>query len=103
MFKREPRPTLTVGPRWADGYEVTFPVSYSYNGGIVINNRLYKGFRVPKPKVPKGYELKPIYCSLQLNARPPYATNYIVRKDGKPIKKTELKAAIAEQSRSSKS
>lgn len=65
--------------------EVTFPVSYRYNGGIVLtpkgrmsfddpDAKWYAGFTVPEPIVPEGYELVSIGVGLQLNARPPYAT-----------------------------
>lgn len=93
-LKRIARPTLKVTEKWVDGYLVTFAVSYRYNGGIVINEKFYEGFTVPAPRVPKGYVLTGIGCGLQLNARPPFATQMISRKDGKPCKKSELKAAI---------
>jgi hypothetical protein len=57
-----------------DGCEVTFPVSYEYNGGIVIKGKWYKGYEVPPPTIPKGYKLESIAVGLQLNSRPPYAT-----------------------------
>ena len=63
-------------------FEITYPVSYEYNGGIIIDGKWYKGYDVPKPDVPVGYELVDIGVGLQLNARPPYATMVL-----SPIKK----------------
>lgn len=59
------------------GGEVNYPVSYRYNGGIVINGKWYKGFKVPAPIVPDGHKLVNIGVGLQLNAKPPYATSYL--------------------------
>ena len=63
--------------KWGDGKLVTFPVSETYNGGIVIDNEWYSGYDVPAPKIPKGYELIGIGIGNQLNARPPYATRLL--------------------------
>lgn len=68
---------LSLGERWCGGYLVTYPVSYRYNGGTVIDGKWYEGFEVAKPKVPEGYELVDIAILLQLNAHPPYATKYL--------------------------
>ena len=76
-YKTMPKPGLTIAEKWCNGFLVTYPVSYRYNGGIIYKDKLYEGFTVPNPDVPKGYKLTPIYCGLQLNARPPYATNYL--------------------------
>ena len=76
LFKYS-KPQLTKGEHWCDNYLVTFPVSYTYNGGIVIEGEWYDGYEVPEPDVPKGYELRSISCGLQLNAHPPYATMYL--------------------------
>lgn len=70
--------------------EVTYPVSYSYNGGVYINpdgtldysyrntdSKWYDGVKVPSPVIPKGYELVGIGVGLQLNAFPPYATKVL--------------------------
>lgn len=54
--------------------EVTYPVSCTYNGGIIIDNEWYDGYSVPAPIVPKGYKLTGLGVGLQLNARPPLAT-----------------------------
>ena len=70
-------PTLTKGERWLDSHLVTFPVSYRYNGGTIVNGEWYSGYEVPPPKVPKGFELVSIGIGLQLNARPPYATQFL--------------------------
>ena len=96
-FKKVERPILTIGEKWSDGYLVTYPVSYRYNGGIVIGDKLYEGFTVPAPKIPEGYYIEGIGCGFQLNARPPYATVFIGRKDKKKFTKKELKEAIAER------
>lgn len=83
-----PRAILTKpsGKAIPKGYEgeVNFAVGYRYNGGIVVKDEWYEGFEVPAPKVPKGYKLVGIGVGLQLNARPPYATQYlkkVVKKD----------------------
>ena len=78
--------------------EVTFPVSIEYNGGIILTpdgkmdincrntkSKWYNGFKVPKPLVPKGYELISIGVGLNLNSYPPYATNVLRKK--KSLKK----------------
>ena len=72
-----PRPTLTMGEKWCDSRLVTYPVSYEYNGGIVLDDEWYDGFEVPSPIVPAGFELVGIGIGLQLNAQPPYATAYL--------------------------
>ena len=56
---------------------VRFPVSYTYNGGIIVNDKWYKGYDVPSPLIPEGYELVSMAMALQLNAHPPYATMYL--------------------------
>jgi hypothetical protein len=53
---------------------VTYPVSYRYNGGIVIGDEWYDGYEVDAPVVPEGWELKGMAVGLNLNARPPQAT-----------------------------
>jgi len=85
---------LSVGEKWCNSFLVTFPVSYDYNGGIVIEGKWYKGFKVAKPKVPKGFKLYGIGCGLQLNACPPYATMYlqpIGKNKDRKISKSEIK------------
>lgn len=79
MDKRKvyPKPKLNRTEDWSDGCLVTYPVSYDYNGGIVIDGEWYKGFEVPAPHIPEGYELQGIGVGLQLNAHPPYATGYL--------------------------
>lgn len=88
-FFKCPKPELTpVSKREAQkaidnpnskGYEVAFPVSYRYNGGIIVDDEWYEGFDVPKPDIPKGWHLCTLGVGLQLNARPPYATMYLER------------------------
>lgn len=97
MFKRVPRPMLHVTEKWCNSYLVTYSVSYRYNGGITIGNKWYEGYKVPPPKVPKGFKLTGIACGLQLNARPPYATAYIEAIDGRKVTKSELKTAILKE------
>lgn len=71
------KPKLKKVGRGCCGYLVTYPVSYTYNGGIVINNKWYEGFRVPRPSIPDGFELVDISIGLQLNAKPPLCTQYL--------------------------
>ena len=44
---------MIVGEKWCDGFLVSYPVSYRYNGGISIDGKWYEGFKVARPKVPK--------------------------------------------------
>lgn len=82
-YKEMPKAELKITRKFKDGsYEVTYPVSYRYNGGIIIGDNWYKGYHVPKPDIPEGFELVNIGVGLQLNARPPYATMLVM-----PIKK----------------
>ena len=94
MHKRVKQPKLSISERWNDSFLVTYPVSYTYNGGIIIDGKLYQGFEVPQPKVPKGFKLVGIGCGFQLNARPPYATAFIKPDDDRKVSKRELQAAI---------
>jgi hypothetical protein len=57
--------------------EVTYSVSYIYNGGIVINDEWYDGYEVPPPIISIGYGIVDIGVGLQLNAEPPYATGVL--------------------------
>jgi hypothetical protein len=79
--------------------EVHYPVSCSYNGGTILTpkggfdpyhenpkSKWYAGYKVPAPKVPKGYKLTSIHCGLQCNCHPPCAT-MILRKKVKEVKK----------------
>lgn len=59
---------------------VHYPVSYSYNGGMVKDGKWYQGWIVNDPIVPAGYELVSIAVGLQLNADPPLATMYLRKK-----------------------
>jgi hypothetical protein len=88
---------LTVSKPWCHSFLVTFPVSYRYNGGIVIDDEWYAGYEVPPPVVPAGFELVGIGCGLQLNARPPYATQYLrPLVPGRKVSKHEVVKALAE-------
>jgi hypothetical protein len=60
---------------------VIYPISQRYNGGIIINNEWYEGFKVPPPIVPDGYKLVNIGIGDQLNATPPHATMYLKREE----------------------
>lgn len=80
-FKVCPKPFITPASRKDKNkakkglsHEVTYPVSYRYNGGIVVDGKWYEGYEVPKPDVPEGWELVNIGVGLQLNAQPPFAT-----------------------------
>lgn len=73
-----PQPILDYHKRglekWGKGKIVTYPVSYRYNGGTIIDGEWYDGFEVPPPIVPEGFCLINIGIGLQLNAHPPYAS-----------------------------
>ena len=62
-----------------DRKEVMFATSCTYNGGIVIDGEWYDGYDVPPPLINPGYELIGIGVGLQLNARPPLATQVLRR------------------------
>lgn len=76
-YKKIASPVIQVPKR--DGMEVKYPVSYKYNGGIVIDGKWYDGFKVGKPIVPEGFKLMGIGCGLQFNSIPPEATARLVR------------------------
>ena len=59
--------------------EVTYSVSYTYNGGIIINGEWYAGYKVGEPVIDKDCELVNICVGLELNARPPRATMVLRR------------------------
>jgi hypothetical protein len=59
---------------------VTYPVSYTYNGGCVVAGKWYPGVVVNDPIVPSGYELHGMGCGLQLNDFPPTATMTLRKK-----------------------
>jgi len=71
-------PTDLRGYHPTDYVEVTYAVSYRYNGGgISIRDKWYAGFKVPAPLINPGYVLVGIGVGLQLNACPPYATGVL--------------------------
>lgn len=76
-LKKMPKPILIKNEKWCDHYLVTYPVSYQYNGGIIIDDKHYDGYEVPEPDVPEGYVLNDISVGLQLNSHPPIATKYL--------------------------
>lgn len=73
-YKKFPAPDLRSKCKPGKTVEVTFPVSYRYNGGIEYEGKYYAGFKVPAPILKPGFKLISIGVLLQLNARPPYAT-----------------------------
>jgi len=87
---------LHIGERWCNSFLVTYPTSVDYNGGIVVDDKWYKGYKVKnKIKLPKGFSMVGIGCGLQMNARPPYATAYLKPPTDKKISKKELKELLA--------
>jgi len=84
MSERFKCPPTDLRGYWGEGKEVTYAVSYSYNGGIVIENKWYDGYEVPPPLLPAGYAIVGIGVGYQLNARPPLATGYL-----KPLSKVK--------------
>ena len=94
MFKKINTCKLNISKSWGNSFLVTYPVSYRYNGGTIIEDEHYEGYEVVKPSTPKGYELVSIGCGLQLNAHPPYATSYLRPLDGKKKSKQEVQAVI---------
>ena len=56
--------------------EVTYAVSYDYNGGTSHPKTgvWVKGYKVPPPIIPHTHELISLGVGLQLNNRPPTAT-----------------------------
>jgi len=94
-YKTMPKPKLTIRERWCSSFLVSYPTSCTYNGGTIIDGKWYKGYRVPAPKVPRGFKLVSIGCGSQLNAHPPYATVYLKPDDDKrKVSRKELKALI---------
>lgn len=65
---------LTTKAKPGRKVEVTYAVSYDYNGGTVIDGKWYVGYEVDPPIVPKGYVLKSLGVGLECNCRPPRAT-----------------------------
>lgn len=80
MMKKYPAPVIKIGNmQVGDFITVTYPVSYRYNGGIIICGKWYERVEVPEPIVPDGYELHGIGIGLNLNAIPPIATASLKR------------------------
>ena len=77
LYYKVPAPIIKTNK---GNHEVTFPVSYNYNGGIVIKGKWYKGYKVPAPIVPKGMVLKGMGIGLNLNYSPPLTTMYLQNK-----------------------
>lgn len=86
---------LNITEKWGKSFLVTYPVSYTYNGGTIIDNEWYNGYQVAKPSIPKGFKLTSIHCGLQLNAHPPYATSLLESLDGIPKSLNYIKKALA--------
>lgn len=51
--------------------EVRYAVSYTYNGGTVVDGKWYQGYIVPPPILREGTKLEPVTCGLDLNSHPP--------------------------------
>ena len=84
ILKKYPAPVIKsryLDPTKAKREEVTYPVSYTYNGGIIIDDEWYDGFEVPRPIVQEGFKLVGIGVGLDFNARPPQATCLLVREE----------------------
>ena len=75
-YKNEPC-RIWLGENWLDGKLIHYTVSYDYNGGMVVDDKWYQGYKVPSPIIPKGYALVSIGVGLQMNAKPPFATAYL--------------------------
>lgn len=73
-----PTPDLTQKAKQGKTVEVHIPVSYSYNGGTVIQEEWFVGYLVPEPIIPAGFKLVDPGFGLQLNAHPPYATMWLM-------------------------
>lgn len=81
MFKCE-KPVIKINQskfKKGKSFEVSFPVSYKYNGGIVIDGKHYDGYEVPNPDLPEGWELLSIGVGLQMTY-PPYCTKVLTPK-----------------------
>lgn len=89
---------LSIAESWCENCLVTYPVSYRYNGGIIIKGEWYQGIHVERPEVPQGFKLISIGCGLQLNATPPYATNYLKPLDTKKISRKKMKTILSNMS-----
>jgi len=109
-YFKYPRPDLSISKKERKRLEktghcqVTFPESCAYNGGIILTpdgkmdincknpkSKWYNGYKVPSPRVPKGYELVSIGVGSDLNCNPPYATMVLRKVEKKPkTKKTPL-------------
>jgi hypothetical protein len=70
-------PDLTSKAKPGKSVTVRYPVSISYNGGTVVNDKWCAGYIVPPPIVPAGYELVDLCVGLELNAHPPMATKIL--------------------------
>ena len=77
LFKCPPTDLRGNHPGTDDRMEVTYSVSYIYNGGISVKGIWYDGYEVPAPLLDPGYVIVSIGVGLQLNAKPPYATGIL--------------------------
>jgi hypothetical protein len=75
-----PRPVIEPLKPGKNSREITFPVSYTYNGGMVKDDKWYKGYHVPAPVVPEDCEIVSLGVGLQMNAQPPFCTMLLRRK-----------------------
>lgn len=74
--------------KWGKGKLYPVEVSRRYNGGIVVEDmngkpRWVEGFKVGKPKVPRGWELVSIHCGAWEMAKPPVLDMLLKRKERK--------------------
>jgi hypothetical protein len=69
-------PQETLKPKQG---EVSFAVSYTYNGGTVYRERWYKGYKCQPPIIPDGYRLVDIGVGHEMNSHPPRATYKLER------------------------
>lgn len=70
--------------KWGKGRLFPVAVSARYNGGISFEDpngvwHWARGFKVGKPVLPVGWELRSIHCSASLNDFPPVQEMLLVR------------------------
>lgn len=76
-FKCKPADFRGYNLQPGDRIEVTYPVSYTYNGGIGIDGTWYEGYEVPAPILNVDHAIVGIGVGYELNARPPLATGVL--------------------------
>lgn len=63
---------------------VSIPVSYAYNGGVLVHGCVFAGYEVEPPILPEGCELVDMAVGLNLNVAPPKATK-VLRRSAQPL------------------